>query len=190
MQPVIYEKHIHEHHQPIIHEKHQTLIEEKHIPFVKETHLQATNQETRQEIVHEVYDQAVVTESFSQPVVHRHDAQTIVEVSGTPLGGQQFVQGQSFQTTGVSQGFNQGYNQGFSTGGQTIIEETTTTHTDRIIPGAAQGYGYSAGNTYLGDNQTYVNEVDEFGRPKKAGFFNNLKTKMGGSRKNKEPKII
>jgi len=83
-------------------------------------------------------------------------------------------------TTGVNQGFVQssGLNTGYAQGGTTIIEETRTT-TDRHLGGTGfiqEGYGQSYGQQqYLGDNQTYVQEVDEFGRPKKAGFFQNLK---------------
>jgi hypothetical protein len=36
--------------------------------------------------------------------------------------------------------------------------------------GLNQGTGYNQG-TYLGENQVYNNDVDEFGRPRKAGFF-------------------
>jgi hypothetical protein len=49
-----------------------------------------------------------------------------------------------------------------------------------------EGYGQDA---YLGNNNTYANEVDEFGRPRKAGFFQNLKSKMGG-KKNREQKNL
>jgi len=67
-----------------------------------------------------------------------------------------------------------------------VIEETYGNSTGLTQgTGFAQGTGYNQG-TYLGENQVYNNEVDEFGRPKKAGFFSNLKNKM--SHKKQEPK--
>jgi hypothetical protein len=60
-----------------------------------------------------------------------------------------------------------------------VIEETYSTDNNL---GTAYNQGYNQG-TYLGENQVYNNEVDEFGRPKKAGFFSNLKNKMGGHKK-------
>jgi len=61
----------------------------------------------------------------------------------------------------------------YSTGGNLGYGQTGLTQGT----GFSQGAGYNQG-TYLGENQVYNNEVDEFGRPKKAGFFSNLKNKM------------